>query len=65
MPITEAHPTTSPDTGELAEDGCVVCPHPMSAHDRISARYCLATAAGTADRGCVCSAATTTKYRRG
>ena len=37
--------------------GCPACSHPMSAHDRIGARFCLATTAGGTDRGCVCSAA--------
>jgi hypothetical protein len=66
MPTTEAQPitTTSPDGGDIAEGSCVVCPHPMAAHDRISARYCVATAEGSIERGCVCSAATTTNYRR-
>ena len=36
---------------------CAVCPHPLSAHDAISLRFCRATA-GRADdatpRGCVC-----------
>jgi hypothetical protein len=66
MPITEVQPvtTTSPDVGELTDGGCAVCPHPMADHDRISARYCVATASGSIERGCVCSAATTTNYRR-
>ena len=37
--------------------GCPACAHPMSAHDRIGVRFCLATTAGGTDRGCVCSAA--------
>ena len=36
--------------------GCPACAHPMSAHDRIGVRFCLATTAGGTDRGCVCSA---------
>jgi hypothetical protein len=37
---------------------CVVCPHPLVDHDRISLRFCQATQAQGADadagRGCVC-----------
>ncbi|QXG76359.1 RGCVC family protein [Modestobacter sp. L9-4] len=36
--------------------GCPACAHPMSAHDRIGVRFCLATTAGGTRRGCVCSA---------
>ena len=36
------------------EHACPACPHPLAQHDRIGVRFCLATAAGTADRGCVC-----------
>lgn len=39
---------------EGAEPGCPACAHPMDAHDPIGARFCLATAAGTLDRGCAC-----------
>ncbi len=38
--------------GEAA--GCPACPHAVDAHDPISLRFCRATAAGTADRGCIC-----------
>lgn len=33
---------------------CDVCRHPMSVHDRISARFCDATQAGALSRGCIC-----------
>jgi hypothetical protein len=35
---------------------CAVCPHPSAFHDRIAARYCAATVAAEASRGCVCTA---------
>jgi hypothetical protein len=53
--------TTSVPTAEAPVDeavvGCAVCPHPLTAHDAISLRFCRATAAHTGDtttRGCVC-----------
>ena len=36
------------------DDGCAACPHPVTAHDAIGLRYCRATQATGADRGCVC-----------
>ena len=33
---------------------CAVCPHPLAAHDAISLRFCRATEARAATRGCVC-----------
>ena len=56
MPTTEAQPSTNgPATSDLPQDACAVCPHPMSAHDRIGVRYCSATASGGLERECVCS----------
>jgi hypothetical protein len=31
------------------------CGHPQAQHDKIALRYCLATAAGGLDRGCICT----------
>ena len=36
------------------DGGCSACPHPLAAHDAISLRFCQATTAGAATRGCVC-----------
>ncbi|MCZ2815920.1 MULTISPECIES: RGCVC family protein [unclassified Modestobacter] len=49
---TTALPAPADRTGD--EPGCPACAHPMDAHDPIGARFCLATAAGTLDRGCAC-----------
>jgi hypothetical protein len=38
----------------VAAPTCDVCGHPMSAHDRISSRFCDATQAGALSRGCIC-----------
>ncbi|MGY2128905.1 RGCVC family protein [Blastococcus sp. SYSU DS0617] len=35
-------------------DACGNCPHPLSAHDAISLRFCRATRAGDLPRGCAC-----------
>ena len=35
-------------------DVCVRCPHPLSAHDAISLRFCRATGDGDLARGCAC-----------
>jgi hypothetical protein len=55
MPITEANPDTATIADTQAAPDCAVCPHPWAGHDRIAARYCTATAAGTQDRLCVCT----------
>ncbi|WP_338033818.1 MULTISPECIES: RGCVC family protein [Kutzneria] len=44
---------TSADTTS-APTACPVCPHPPDTHDEIGVRYCVATAAGKFERGCVC-----------
>ncbi|HWM07040.1 MAG TPA: RGCVC family protein [Actinophytocola sp.] len=54
-------PTAIPEVSGHAPDndaagGCAVCPHPTTAHDRISARFCAATVVGKFSRGCVCPA---------
>lgn len=48
-----AAPTTPPlpDANALA----CRCGHPLADHDAIAARYCLATANGQLDRGCICA----------
>ena len=33
---------------------CPACPHAVEDHDPIGLRFCRATAAGTAARGCIC-----------
>jgi hypothetical protein len=38
---------------EPTEETCE-CGHPRAQHDVIAARYCVATTAGSLDRGCVC-----------
>lgn len=37
-----------------ADDACLACAHPWSAHDVISARFCAATVEAALARGCVC-----------
>jgi len=57
MPVTDVTPYVSGDLagGEVAA-GCAACPHPMTFHDQIAARFCTATIAGKFSRGCVCPA---------
>jgi hypothetical protein len=45
-----------PSSRPLIEESgvCGVCPHPLDSHDRISLRFCHATQATAATRGCVC-----------
>jgi hypothetical protein len=66
MTVPTYSPTTDIDTDQAGlapvadqaeEPGCPACPHPMAAHDPIGARFCRATAASGADRGCVCRTA--------
>lgn len=47
----------APEVQAGDEPGCPACPHPMSAHDPIGARFCRATTAASLERGCVCRAA--------
>lgn len=55
---TRSYPTARPVpdvTPRGSADGiCDMCPHPWSDHDRISVRYCTATATSGLSRGCVC-----------
>jgi hypothetical protein len=57
MPVIDVTPEVSGGvvSGEVAA-GCAVCPHPLTFHDRIAARFCTATVAGNFSRGCVCAA---------
>ncbi|MDT4924581.1 MAG: hypothetical protein QOG01_2294 [Pseudonocardiales bacterium] len=45
---------TSLDLTPVSADRCATCPHDVDQHDRISLRYCTATAAGALTRGCIC-----------
>jgi hypothetical protein len=45
---------TSPRPPVEESGACAVCPHPLDGHDRISLRFCQATQAAAATRGCVC-----------
>ena len=47
-----AHPPVA-DAQPLA----CTCGHPDAQHDAIATRYCLATATGHLDRGCICAGA--------
>ncbi len=52
-------PSVTEVPAPVATETCVVCPHALADHDRISLRYCQATEAHSPDavatRGCVCS----------
>ncbi|MGZ4506132.1 MAG: RGCVC family protein [Blastococcus sp.] len=58
--MTSAPSTTSPTTDRDAPGAvelagrCPACPHPLADHDAISLRYCAASKAIAAARGCVC-----------
>jgi hypothetical protein len=55
MQVSTVHPDVSGHAvGEVAT-GCAACPHSWDLHDRIAARFCTATVAGTFTRGCVCT----------
>ncbi|MCW2742830.1 MAG: hypothetical protein JWR45_3252 [Blastococcus sp.] len=45
---------SAPDRTIDAAGACAVCPHALAAHDSISLRFCQATQASAATRGCVC-----------
>ena len=49
-PVPEAEDRSA----ALAQTACGVCPHPLATHDAISLRFCRATQAQAATRGCVC-----------
>lgn len=59
-PSGDAPARKSSRTGDPAiEEVCPVCPHPVAQHDRISARFCAATAEQVArgqqtNPGCSC-----------
>lgn len=55
--VTAPSPTStdrSANTTLEADAPCGACQHPLAGHDVISARYCAATIANGATRGCVC-----------
>ena len=64
LPTTTDTPSDTPSDTHAEDPGqalCPVCPHPLSAHDRISARYCAASADQVArgvltNPGCSCPA---------
>lgn len=45
----------SPAAAPLPDALACGCGHPLADHDAIAARYCLATANGQLDRGCICA----------
>ena len=49
--------TASPERPPLADGQprACACGHPDAQHDAIATRYCLATATGHLDRGCICA----------
>ena len=55
--VTASAPGTAPALTGADESGCPACPHPLSAHDPIGVRFCLATARSSLERGCVCRGA--------
>jgi hypothetical protein len=58
MTTAQTLPTSDNTAAVPLEAGaCAVCPHPLSAHDAISLRFCRATEAqASTTRGCVCPA---------
>ncbi|MDT4929466.1 MAG: hypothetical protein QOF92_2333 [Pseudonocardiales bacterium] len=52
LPVTQPAPETIDVTEPLR---CGMCEHDVENHDRISLRYCAATAAGALGRSCICS----------
>lgn len=55
MAPTEATPAVVPalDVSALT---CAACPHLRATHDKVDLRYCAATVASGAQRGCLCAA---------
>jgi hypothetical protein len=57
MTANNAYPNTSgPRSDGQSIVACSACAHPWAEHDQIAARYCAATTVGHHDRGCVCTA---------
>ncbi|HEX4703289.1 MAG TPA: RGCVC family protein [Pseudonocardiaceae bacterium] len=54
MATNDVANTPEPEATETTEETCPACTHPMSAHDVIGARFCVATTAGGLSRGCAC-----------
>ncbi|WP_221465104.1 RGCVC family protein [Actinophytocola algeriensis] len=59
MNDTYSNTTRSPSAA-LPVVACSACGHPSAEHDRIAARFCTATTVGHHDRGCVCTAGSST-----
>jgi hypothetical protein len=64
MPTTAARPATTDGATDTATDGatdgaddriCAACPHVRDAHDPLGRRFCAATTASAANRGCICT----------
>ncbi|MDQ1706276.1 MAG: hypothetical protein QOF18_2642 [Frankiaceae bacterium] len=47
--------TVSPLRLQAPPAGQCECGHALARHDPIASRFCLATAAGALERGCICS----------
>ncbi|WP_346619747.1 RGCVC family protein [Blastococcus montanus] len=52
--MISAPPRPARHVQSVAEGACPACPHALDAHDRISLRYCRASAGHATTRGCVC-----------
>lgn len=53
-PMTQVAPTAGDSQTEADDRLCRSCGHRMQAHDSTAVRYCAATAASGAVRGCLC-----------
>ncbi len=52
--MTQVAPTVDEGPAEHDDLLCAACGHRMLVHDRTAARYCVATKASGAVRGCLC-----------
>jgi hypothetical protein len=54
--MPDSNVTTTTEAPVLAEGevACMACGHAVSAHDRISSRYCDATISHATTRRCIC-----------
>ncbi|WP_249933023.1 RGCVC family protein [Blastococcus sp. CCUG 61487] len=53
-PAATAERPAARTTPVVSAPGCDACPHPVTDHDAVSARYCRATVASGLERGCIC-----------
>lgn len=53
-PMTQVAPTAGEGQAAQADLLCAACGHRMQVHDHTAARYCVATKASGAVRGCLC-----------